>query len=83
MTMNKFWILLVIFILTETILAFFFAIIAQVFYKRAGIDFKSIVKGIIERTFLAIALTNDLTAILYVYLYKNFDHIPIFVKLTS
>jgi hypothetical protein len=122
--MAKFWILLVIFLLTETILAFFFAIIAQVFYKKAGIDFKSIAKGIIERVFLTIALINDLTsaltffsalklatrlkheeakedhnkfndyylignlasvtvAILYVYLFKNFDHIPLFTKLTS
>ena|ERR1700761_9339670 len=122
--MAKFWILFVIVILTETILAFLFAIIAQVFYKKAGIDFKSIAKGIIERLFLVIALANDLTsaltffsalklatrlkheeakedhnkfndyylignlasvtvAILYVYLYKHFDHIALFTKLTS
>ena len=122
--MAKFWILFVVFVLTETILAFLFAIIAQVFYKRAGIDFKSIAKGIIERIFLTIALINDLTsaltffsalklatrlkheeakedhnkfndyylignlasvtvAILYVCLYKNFDHIALFSKLTS
>lgn len=122
--MAKFWILFAVFVLTETILAFLFAIIAQVFYKRNGIDFKSIAKGIIERLFLTIALINDLTsaltffsalklatrlkheeakedhnkfndyylignlasvtvAILYVYLYKHFDHIPLFVKLTT
>ncbi len=122
--MSKFWVLVLIFLLTETILAFLFAIIAQIFYKRAGIDFKSIAKGVLERIFLTIALVNDLTsaltffsalklatrlkheevkedhnkfndyylignlasvtvAILYVYLYKNFDHIPFFVKITS
>lgn len=122
--MGKFWVLFVIFILTETVLAFLFAVIAQVFYKKTGIDFKSIAKGIIERLFPTIALVNDLTsaltffsalklatrlkheeakedhnkfndyylignlasvavAILYVCLYKKFDHIALLNKLIS
>lgn len=122
--MSKFWLILVLFIITEAILAFLFSVIAQVFYKKAGIDFRSIVKGAIERLFLSIALASDLTsaltffsalklatrlkheeakedhnkfndyylignlasvtvAILYVYLYKNFDHITLFHKLIS
>ena len=120
--MSEFLLLLIVFIVTEALVAFLFAIIAQVFYKKAGIDFKSIAKGVIERLFLAIALINDLTgaltffsalklatrlkheepggehnkfndyylignlasvtvAIFYVYIYKNFDHIPLFLKL--
>ena len=124
MNMAKFWIIFIVFILTEIILAFLFAIIAQVFYKKTGIDFKSIAKGIIERIFLSIALINDITsaltffsalklatrlkheeakedhnkfndyylignlasvtvAIIYVLLYKDFDHIAIFNKLVN
>jgi hypothetical protein len=119
--MSKFWLLLIMFIVVEALLAFLFSIIAQIFYKRAGIDFKSIAKGIIERLFLTIALASDLTsaltffsalklatrlkheetkedhnkfndyylignlasvsmAILYAYVYKNFDHFFLFVK---
>jgi hypothetical protein len=44
---------------TEMVLAFVFAIIMQVFYKRHGLDFRSILKGVIERAFLVIALLNN------------------------
>lgn len=122
--MSKFWILLLIFLVTEALLGFLFSIIAQVFYKKIGIDFKSIAKGILERIFLAIALINDLAgaltffsalklatrlkheetkdehnkfndyylignllsvlvAILYVWLYRNFNSLPIFSKISS
>ena len=43
----------------EIILAFSFAVIAQIFYQKIGFDFKSILKGFIERTFLLITLVND------------------------
>jgi hypothetical protein len=58
--MSKLLLIILMLILIEIILAFLFAAIAQVFYKRAGIDFKSIFKGFIERLFLSIALINDL-----------------------
>jgi hypothetical protein len=35
-----------------------FAVIAQQFYARLGFDFKSIIKGVVERLFLFIALVN-------------------------
>ncbi|MEI6408950.1 MAG: hypothetical protein WCR52_06190 [Bacteroidota bacterium] len=46
-------------LLAEIVLAFIFAVIAQVFYKKQGLDFRSIFKGIIERAFLVIALVHD------------------------
>lgn len=59
--MCKFWLLSISFVLSEIILAFAFAIIAQVYYKEIrGFEFKSIVKGIFERFFLAVALINNL-----------------------
>jgi len=48
-----------ILLIAEIILAFIFAVIAQVFYKKQGLDFRSIFKGLIERAFLVIALIND------------------------
>ncbi|PUZ20719.1 hypothetical protein DCM91_18330 [Chitinophaga costaii] len=107
----------------EILVAFVFAMIAQIFYKKVGLNFKSIFKGVAERLFLTIALVHDLTsaltffsalklatrlkhkeaddehnkfndyylmgnlasvtvAILYVYVYKNFDAIPLFYKLS-
>jgi len=59
--MSKFWVLLISFVVSEIVLAFAFAAIAQVYYKEIkGFEFKSIVKGIFERIFLAVALINDL-----------------------
>jgi hypothetical protein len=40
------------------LVAFLFALTAQLFYKKIGFDFKSILKGIIERLFLVISLIN-------------------------
>lgn len=41
---------------SEIVLAFLFSAISQVFYKKVGLDFKSIVKGIFERIFLVVSL---------------------------
>ncbi len=46
-------------VIAEIVLAFLFAVIAQVFYKKSGIDFKSLFKGVIERGFLFVALVNN------------------------
>lgn len=48
-----------IFIACEIIVAFCFALTAQVFYEKIGLDIKSIMKGVIERLFLLIALVNS------------------------
>lgn len=48
-----------IFLVVEMILAFIFAAIAQIYYKKLGLDFRSIVKGLIERCFLIISLVNE------------------------
>lgn len=50
---------MVLLIISEALVAFFFAVTAQVFYKKIGFDFKSIIKGVIERLFLLISLVND------------------------
>ena len=57
-------VLLIFFVITETILAFVFSVIAQIYYKKLGIDFKSIFKGLLERLFLIIAFIHDLTSAL-------------------
>ena len=62
--MSKFWILLTLFFAAEVILAFLFSAIAQVYYKKLGLDFKSIFKGILERLFLTVALINNITTAL-------------------
>jgi uncharacterized membrane protein len=49
-------ILIGILIISEIVLAFAFSAIAQLFYKKMGLDFKSILKGIFERAFLVITL---------------------------
>lgn len=46
-------------IVSEIILGFIFSVIAQVFYKKVGIDFRSLFKGVVERAFLFVALAND------------------------
>lgn len=40
-------------------LGFVFSVIAQLFYQKNGIDFRSLFKGIMERGFLFVALIND------------------------
>ncbi len=40
----------------EIVLAFVFSAIAQLFYQRVGLNFKSILKGAVERLFLTISL---------------------------
>lgn len=49
-------ILIPIFLVSEIVLAFCFSVISQIFYKKSGLDFKSIFKGMFERLFLVIAL---------------------------
>lgn len=48
-----------IIVISEIIFGFIFSIIAQLFYKKIGIDFSSLFKGLMERTFLFVALVND------------------------
>lgn len=62
--MSKYWILVLLFVITEIIIAFLFAVIAQVFYKKIGFDFKSIFKGMAERIFLFILLVNGYSSAL-------------------
>jgi ABC-type xylose transport system permease subunit len=47
-------------LISEIVLGFLFSIIAQVFYKKTSIDFKSLFKGFIERMFLMIFLFHDI-----------------------
>jgi hypothetical protein len=54
-----FWILSGIFLVTEIVLAFAFALVAQIYYRKIGLDFRSIFKGSLERPFLVVALFND------------------------
>lgn len=56
-----------IIIVCEIILAFIFSVTAQIFYKKIGLDFRSIIKGFIERVFLMIFLYNDYAAALTLY----------------
>ena len=46
------------FLIAEVLIAFGYAILAQLVYKRLGFDFSSILKGMIERGFLVICLMN-------------------------
>ena len=59
--MNNVGILVIIIIIIEFILAFLFSLIAQIWYKKEGIDLKAVLKGVLERIFLAIALINNQT----------------------
>ncbi|MEO6287885.1 MAG: hypothetical protein ABIN80_17765 [Dyadobacter sp.] len=45
---------------SEIVLGFLFSAIAQIFYQKTKIDFKSVAKGFIERMFLVLFLFNDL-----------------------
>lgn len=56
-----------IIIVCEIILAFIFSVTAQIFYKKIGLDFRSIFKGFIERLFLMIFLYNDYASALTLY----------------
>jgi hypothetical protein len=53
------WIYLGILVVSEIVLAFLFSAISQIFYKKQGLDFKSILKGTVERVFLLVSLVND------------------------
>ena len=53
--MNPFIIIFTL-LISEIVLAFGFALVAQLFYKKIGLDLKSIFKGAIERGFLVLAL---------------------------
>jgi hypothetical protein len=59
--MPEFLILTLLFGITEVIIAFAFAAIAQVFYHQIGLNFKAIFKGMAERLFLFVTLTNGYT----------------------
>jgi hypothetical protein len=48
-----------ILLVSEIIFAFVFSAVSQVFYKKLGLDFRSIFKGMLERFFLLIALYNE------------------------
>jgi len=47
-----------IYLVSETLVAFLFSLLAQLTYKRIGFDIRSIVKGIVERLFLVLCLAN-------------------------
>jgi hypothetical protein len=57
--MNNIVIFFIILLASEIVLSFSFAAIAQIFYQKIGLNFKSILKGFIERVFLLITLLND------------------------
>jgi hypothetical protein len=57
--MAKIVVICIIIIISEVVIAFCFALAAQLLYHKIGLDVKSIVKGIIERVFLLIALLNN------------------------
>jgi hypothetical protein len=48
-----------IIVISEIVLAFLFSTIAQILYKKIGLDFTSIFKGVIERLFLMFSLYKD------------------------
>ena len=56
--MPEYVVLLLVFIIVEVFIAFIFAVIAQIFYHRIGLNFKAIFKGMAERLFLFIMLVN-------------------------
>jgi hypothetical protein len=59
--MPEFLILSLLFLITEVLIAFLFAVIAQVFYHTLGFNFKAIFKGMAERVFLFVMLVNGYT----------------------
>lgn len=46
--------------LVEILLAVIFSVIAQIYYKKLGFDFRSILKGALERIFLTFALVHNI-----------------------
>jgi hypothetical protein len=48
-----------IIILSEVVFGFIFSVIAQVFYKKIGINFGALFKGLVERAYLFASLVND------------------------
>lgn len=54
-----YFLIVAIILVSEIVLAFMFSVISQIFYKKMGFDFRSILKGIIERMFLMFCLFND------------------------
>lgn len=48
-----------LFCLFEFIAVFLFKLLAQLAFKRSGFDIRSILKGVVERVFLTIALLLD------------------------
>ncbi len=50
--MNQYLLLFILFVLIEIMLAFIFSWTAQIYYKKVGIDMKSVIKGTIERLFM-------------------------------
>ncbi len=65
--MPKFLVLSVLFVITEVLIAFIFAVIAQLFYKQMGFNFKAIFKGVAERIFLLVMLVNGYTQALTLF----------------
>jgi acyl-CoA thioesterase FadM len=55
----KILLILLLLVVSEMALAFLFAAVSQIFYKRLGLDFRSVAKGVLERTFLVVALLLD------------------------
>lgn len=47
-------------LICEIVLGFLFSVVAQVFYQKTSIDFKSLFKGFTERMFLMIFLFHDI-----------------------
>lgn len=65
--MNQYLLLFILFVLIEIILAFIFSWTAQIYYKKVGIDMKSVIKGTIERLFLVVMLCNSYTQALTLF----------------
>jgi hypothetical protein len=47
-----------LFLVCEAVSAFFFQATARVYYRKMGMDFRSIAKGVLERMFLVISMLN-------------------------
>jgi hypothetical protein len=56
---TPFFLFIFFIVIGEIVLAFVFSAIAQLFYQRIGLNFKSILKGAIERLFLTVSMLNN------------------------
>ena len=56
--MNQVYLFLAICLISEVALTFLFWIITRLLTKRVGFDFRSLLKGLLERFFLFVSLTN-------------------------